>query len=387
MPEIRLEDIEKQFAAAKRVTVRWPALLGRKGVPQAGPKKVLHRLSVTIRDRSFFTLVGPSGSGKSTALNIIAGLDREFSGNVRFDGKVVNALSPRERDVAMVFQSYALYPHLKVYENIAFPLRLREKDSKVIDTAVRGAAEALGLLDLLQRLPRQLSGGQRQRVALARALVRRPEVFLMDEPLSNLDASLRLQMRTEIRRIHRAYGVTTIYVTHDQEEAMVLSDQIAVLDDGVLQQLAPPREIYERPRNLFVAQFIGSPPMNVLPGPHFIRLAGLESLASAGDAEELVFGIRPAQAVAHRVGRGGHARGDLTLRGTVRVVETTGDESWGDVDLGPFQLRTRVDLASGIEEGNPAEIRLPFSVVHCFRRGNGERIENGPLTLAGRAQA
>src|SRR3954466_9873061 len=224
----------------------------------------VHDLSLEIRDGEFVVLVGPSGCGKTTALRMVAGLEEITDGRISIGERVVNDLTPKERDIAMVFQNYALYPHLSVADNIGFGLRLRHTPKEVVEERVAWAANFLGLTPYLQRRPKELSGGQRQRVAMGGAIVRKPQVFLMDEPLSNLDAKLRVQMRAEIRSLQREYATTTLYVTHDQVEAMTMGDRIAVLRKGVLQQLGTPTELYDRPANLFVAGFIGSPPMNVL---------------------------------------------------------------------------------------------------------------------------
>ncbi len=226
---------------------------------------VVRNLDLEVEDGEFMILVGPSGCGKSTTLRMVAGLETVSQGELRIGDRVCNDLSPRERDIAMVFQSYALYPHMTVYENMAFGLRIRRMDKTDIDRRVREAAALLGLSDLLERRPKALSGGQRQRVAMGRAVVREPSVFLFDEPLSNLDAKLRVQMRLEVARLHKRLGVTIIYVTHDQVEAMTLADRIAVMHEGILQQCASPDEIYNRPQNTFVATFIGSPAMNLVP--------------------------------------------------------------------------------------------------------------------------
>src|SRR5215472_13561656 len=231
-------------------------------------------LTLGVGDGEFLVLVGPSGCGKTTALRMVAGLEDISDGTVSIGGRVVNDLTPKERDIAMVFQNYALYPHLSVAENIAFGLRLRKTDKQVINERVVWAAKLLDLTPYLDRKPKQLSGGQRQRVAMGRAIVRHPQVFLMDEPLSNLDAKLRIQMRVELVKLHRRLGVTTIYVTHDQTEAMTLGQRVAVLNEGRIQQVAPPRQLYLHPANLFVASFIGSPPMNFVKGR--LRSGGIE---------------------------------------------------------------------------------------------------------------
>ncbi|HET6222115.1 MAG TPA: sn-glycerol-3-phosphate ABC transporter ATP-binding protein UgpC [Dongiaceae bacterium] len=231
-----------------------------------GAVRILHGIDVDIADGEFVVLVGPSGCGKSTLLRTIAGLEAVTGGEIRIGGRAVNNLPPKERDVAMVFQNYALYPHMTVFDNMAFSLKLRRADTAVTDKRVREAADILGLVPFLERYPRQLSGGQRQRVAMGRAIVRDPQVFLFDEPLSNLDAKLRVQMRTEIKALHQRLKTTSIYVTHDQIEAMTLADRIVVMHDGRIEQIGAPLDLYDRPANLFVAGFIGSPTMNVLSG-------------------------------------------------------------------------------------------------------------------------
>lgn len=227
--------------------------------------KVINDVNLTISDKEFLVLVGSSGCGKSTVLRMIAGLETITDGQILIDGKVVNNLHPKDRDIAFVFQNYALYPHMSVYDNIAFPLKMRKYDKKTIDEKVKNAAEILNLTDLLKRKPKQLSGGQRQRVALGRAIVRNPKVFLMDEPLSNLDAKLRVQMRSEIKKLHEKLQTTFIYVTHDQTEALTMGDRIAIIDKGVIQQVDTPDNVYKNPTNTFVAGFLGSPSMNFIP--------------------------------------------------------------------------------------------------------------------------
>ncbi len=231
-----------------------------------GPVEVLHGVSVDIADGEFVVLVGPSGCGKSTLLRMLAGLENITSGEIAIGGRVVNSVPPKDRDIAMVFQNYALYPHMTVYDNMAFSLTLAKAPKSLMDEEVGRAAKILGLEQLLHRFPRQLSGGQRQRVAMGRAIVRNPQVFLFDEPLSNLDAKLRVQMRSEIKELHQRLKVTTVYVTHDQIEAMTMADKIVVMNNGYIEQAGPPLELYDRPANLFVAGFIGSPAMNMLKG-------------------------------------------------------------------------------------------------------------------------
>jgi multiple sugar transport system ATP-binding protein len=298
--------------------------------------------NLEARDGEFMVLVGPSGCGKTTALRMVAGLEDISEGEIKIGERVVNQVPSRDRDIAMVFQSYALYPHLTVYDNIAFSLRLRKERKAEIDTRVRDAARVLDLETLLDRKPRALSGGQRQRVAMGRAIVRQPAAFLMDEPLSNLDAKLRVQMRAEISKLQRNLGVTTIYVTHDQVEAMTMGDRVAVMRRGELQQVAPPQELYDRPTNLFVGGFIGSPAMNLLEatlerangglsvalGSQKIRLdeefvaahRGLE----AYEGRTLVVGIRPEQLEDAQIAR--EAPEDRRIRGEVELREALGSE-------------------------------------------------------------
>ena len=313
-------------------------------------------LDLHVDEGEFVVLVGPSGCGKTTALRMVAGLDDVTSGTIRLDGKVVNDLSAKERDVAMVFQNYALYPHLNVLQNIAFSLRVRGVPKHERERKAREAADVLGLTEVVLRKPRQLSGGQRQRVAMGRALVREPTVFLMDEPLSNLDANLRVQMRGEVLRVQRRLGVATLYVTHDQTEAMTMGDRVAVLRDGTLQQLAAPQELYESPANLFVATFIGSPPMNLYEGSISGPVDGLVlSLGSqrlalpvdfghrrpglvAGEGRTLVVGIRPEHLT---VAEGGDADRETTLAAHVELVEALGNESLVHFSTDARRVRNR----------------------------------------------
>jgi ABC-type sugar transport system ATPase subunit len=288
-----------------------------------GHTTALDRLTLMVEDGEFLILLGPSGCGKTTALRLIAGLEKPTSGTISIGGRVINDLPPRERDIAMVFQSYALYPHMTVYKNLAFGLRERRVAKAEIDVRVREMSRMLGLDDLLKRKPGQLSGGQRQRVAMGRALVRQPKAFLLDEPLSNLDAKLRVQMRSELKRLHQSLGITTIYVTHDQTEAMTLGDRIAVMSGGELLQVGRPNEVYSRPANLFVAAFIGSPSMNLL-------LANArDGVVEAGDFRlqmpgvrdgELVLGFRPERM------RPSALNGRATTELLVEVVEPLGSE-------------------------------------------------------------
>jgi multiple sugar transport system ATP-binding protein len=307
----------------------------------------VHDLSLEIRDGEFVVLVGPSGCGKTTALRMVAGLEEITDGKVSIGGRVVNDLTPKERDIAMVFQNYALYPHLSVSDNIGFGLRLRKTPKSVVDERIAWAAKLLGLTPYLQRRPKELSGGQRQRVAMGRAIVRQPQVFLMDEPLSNLDAKLRVQMRAEIARIQQEVGVTTIYVTHDQVEAMTMGDRVAVMRRGELQQMAEPQTLYNAPNNLFVASFIGSPAMNIVEGDVERRDGGI--VVRIGEQELLVpeevmrrrpslpgyagrklaLGIRPEHLEDGILARNGGAR----LRGRVLLTEALGSEILAHVEV------------------------------------------------------
>jgi multiple sugar transport system ATP-binding protein len=306
--------------------------------------EAVRSLDLFVDDGEFVVLVGPSGCGKTTALRMVAGLEAVTSGTIRLNGKVVNDLTPKERDVAMVFQNYALYPHLNVLENIAFSLRVGGVSKPERERMAREAADVLGLSEVALRKPRQLSGGQRQRVAMGRALVREPAVFLMDEPLSNLDANLRVQMRSEVLRVQRRLGVATLYVTHDQTEAMTMGDRVAVLRDGTLQQIAAPHELYERPANLFVASFIGSPAMNLYeatvsgPADRLALSLGSQRLALPADVgrrgpalagaegRKVVVGIRPeCLTVASRDNE--EAARERTLSVRAELVESLGNES------------------------------------------------------------
>jgi multiple sugar transport system ATP-binding protein len=317
--------------------------LNQVGKVYADGTRAVDSLTLGIGDGEFMVLVGPSGCGKTTALRMVAGLEEISEGIVRIGERVVNYVPSRDRDIAMVFQSYALYPHLSVYENIAFGLRLKKLPKREIDSRVHQAAKTLGLEELLKRKPRNLSGGQRQRVAMGRAIVREPAAFLMDEPLSNLDAKLRVQMRAEISRLQRDLGVTTIYVTHDQVEAMTMGDRVAVMRKGELQQVAAPQELYDRPVNLFVGGFIGSPAMNMLEatvarrnGGMVLDLGGSQTLAlgqddiavhpalAAFDGRTVVLGIRPE--ALEEASLAPDAPADRRLRGRVELREALGSE-------------------------------------------------------------
>jgi multiple sugar transport system ATP-binding protein len=359
--------------------------------------RALDRLDLNVREGEFVVLVGPSGCGKTTALRMVAGLESITEGTVAFDGRVVNDVSPRDRDVAMVFQNYALYPHLTVAENIGFALTNRKIPRVERDRRVRSAAGALGLADLLNRKPAHLSGGQRQRVAMGRAIVREPSVFLMDEPLSNLDAKLRVQMRSEVLRVHKTIGAATLYVTHDQVEAMTMGDRVAVLNGGVLQQYGTPRELYDRPANLFVADFVGSPEINLYEGSVSSSdelVLGSQRLALGPAAEVLapfrgrtvIAGIRPEDLGLD--GAPGEAGSSLVA--DVRGVETLGSETHvlfsidapraaasalavaaGEGDDGLLGGDThnglaRLDSRSGVRPGERVAFRVDPGRLHFF---------------------
>ena len=335
-------------------------------------------MTVEIRDKEFMVLVGPSGCGKSTALRMVAGLEEITDGRVYIGERVVNDVPPKDRDIAMVFQSYALYPHMTVYENLSFGLKLRKTPKPEIERRVREAARILGLETLLDRKPKALSGGQRQRVALGRAIVRQPKAFLMDEPLSNLDAKLRVQTRVEILKLHRRLETTFIYVTHDQVEAMTMGDRIVVLRDGVVQQVDTPQVLYEHPVNMFVAGFIGSPAMNFLPATigadgsqAALRGDGFElpiaerllSGAGAQRGQEVILGVRPEDIKDTRFTDGNLPR----VPAKVEVVETMGSEIYTYLNIGNRTLTSRMDPRSAdLEMGQTVQVAVDTSRLHLF---------------------
>jgi multiple sugar transport system ATP-binding protein len=341
-----------------------------------GAVEVIHGVSINIADGEFVILVGPSGCGKSTLLRMIAGLESITAGDIRIGDRIVNQLAPKDRDIAMVFQNYALYPHKTVAENMGFALKLRHASKAEIQARVRRAADILGLAPYLSRYPRQLSGGQRQRVAMGRAIVRDPKVFLFDEPLSNLDAKLRVQMRAEIKELHQRLKTTTIYVTHDQIEAMTMADRIVVMRDGVVEQAGLPLELYDRPANLFVAGFIGSPSMNFLRGtiqvngaPSFMTDGGVKlPLASAprgADGRPCIYGIRPE----HLTLGGGDVKAEVS------VIEPTGSETQVFAKLGSEKIvgvfRERVSA----RPGETLLVTPNLSAVHLFDSATGARLQ------------
>ena len=364
MSAVRYEAIEKRFDAVA----------------------ALSALSLDIPDHTFLALLGPSGCGKTTALRILAGLEQPTGGRIRIGDRDVTVLEPRDRDVAMVFQSYALYPHKTIADNIAYPLRIRRLAAASIAAKIKDVSGTLEIDHLLDRYPRQLSGGQRQRVALARAIVRDPAAFLMDEPLSNLDARLRLSMRGEIKRLCQRLGATRLYVTHDQAEALTMADKVAVLKDGVLQQVATPTEIYDRPASRFVATFVGVPPMNVLKAEVSeggVRVAGRELPIEAHRRTACLrngvveIGIRPEDVRLRDAGAPG------TLQGEVYVVEPMGNETLVDVRLGGERIVARADR--GFRAAPASNIGVAFDTADaCFFDPSGSTVVQRAPNLGGK---
>ena len=382
--------------------------------------EAVKEMDLDVKDGEFMILVGPSGCGKSTALRMIAGLEDISDGELRIGENVVNDKAPKDRDIAMVFQNYALYPHMSVRDNMGFALKLAGEDKAEIDRKVQEAAKVLDLEQHLDRKPANLSGGQRQRVAMGRAIVRNPAAFLMDEPLSNLDAKLRVQMRTEVSRIQQRLGTTTIYVTHDQTEAMTLGDRVAVMRSGVLQQVGSPMELYNEPVNLFVAGFIGSPAMNFMPATvegNTVKLpvgdVPLPERVSGDTSGTLIAGVRPEDFEDSAV-MGGAARGGVTFRAQIEVLEAMGSELYAhfsvasDVAVESEELRelaadagagdvpssgeagrivARLDAASKVREGEEAELWVDASKLHLFDASSGRsltaRAEAAPAATGG----
>jgi multiple sugar transport system ATP-binding protein len=340
-----------------------------------GATEVIHGVNVVIEDGAFVVLVGPSGCGKSTLLRMIAGLENITAGQIRIGDRVVNDLPPKARDVAMVFQNYALYPHMTVAANMGFSLRLRHAPQQEIDARIKRAAAILGLEPLLERFPRQLSGGQRQRVAMGRAIVRDPQVFLFDEPLSNLDAKLRVQMRTEIKELHQRLGTTTVYVTHDQIEAMTMADKIVVMHDGLVEQIGAPLELYDRPANLFVAGFIGSPAMNFFKGRVGTNGSGafetadgvrlpLPGKPAGADGRPAVYGIRPEH----------FALADDGAPGEVIVIEPTGPEIQVAARLAGHEIIAVFRERHNFKPGDKIRLKPDPKLVHLFDEATGKRL-------------
>ena len=342
-----------------------------------GDLVVVREVDLFIRDNEFIVLVGPSGCGKSTTLRMVAGLETISSGEIRIGGRVVNQVPPKDRNIAMVFQNYALYPHMTVYHNMAFSLKMQKRPKDEIDATVRQTAEILGLTPLLDRKPAALSGGQRQRVAMGRAIVRRPEVFLFDEPLSNLDAQLRTQMRMELKKLHLKFKTTTIYVTHDQIEAMTLADRIVIIKDGAVQQVGSPIEVYEAPSNAFVAGFIGNPRMNILPG--VVRVEGEKRAVDVGDllleipdnkfakvreGQRVLAGLRPDD-----ITRAGHIPGQpesWVFEGIVEVAEIVGGQSLLEFSLGENKMIAELEGRILPAHGERMKIAFDLDRLHLF---------------------
>jgi multiple sugar transport system ATP-binding protein len=339
-----------------------------------GASTAVEPMSLDIADGEFLVLLGPSGCGKTTTMRMVAGLEDPSEGEVWIGERCVNALEPKDRDVAMVFQSYGLYPNMTVAENIGFPLKIRGLPAAQIEPAVHKAAQQVELMDYLQRRPKELSGGQRQRVALARAIVRQPAVFLMDEPLSNLDAKLRVTMRAHIKHLHHSLGVTTIYVTHDQIEAMTLADRVVVMSRARIQQIGTPQDIYERPANLFVAGFIGAPPMNLVPGrlaggvftAPGVRIAGF----TAPDVDQVVLGVRPEDLGV----LASQDIGTAAMAAEVFAFELTGDATLVTIKLGDLMVTAKADKDYRSAMGAQAGFTVDAARCHLFDARSEMRI-------------
>ena len=351
---------------------------------------VVPNLNLEIKDKEFIILVGPSGCGKSTTLRMIAGLETVTEGEVYIGDRLVNKVPPKDRDIAMVFQNYALYPHMNVYKNISFGLNLRKEDKAEIDRRVHEAAKILDLEHLLNRKPKELSGGQRQRVALGRAMVRNPAVFLLDEPLSNLDAKLRVQMRVEISKLHQRLGTTIIYVTHDQTEAMTLGTRIVVMKDGVVQQVDTPQNLYQKPQNLFVAGFMGSPQMNFMDAVVEIKgdvaslkIAGKSIPLPAAKSKKLIdggyngktvtFGIRPEDVYDSEAFV---SSAPCVFESTIKVYELLGAEVYLYFDLAEFPITARVDSRTTARPGDTVKFAFDVEKIHVFDKETEQTITN-----------
>jgi multiple sugar transport system ATP-binding protein len=350
-------------------------------VKRYGTVTVLDGLDLEIRDNEFLVLLGPSGCGKTTTLNIIAGLEELSGGEIYFDDRLMNDVPPHKREIAMVFQSYALYPQKTIFENIAFGLRLRHTPDAEVRRLVAEAAERLEITDLLQRRPAELSGGQRQRVALGRAIVRQPTAFLMDEPLSNLDAALRLNMRVLIKRLHQSMATTFVYVTHDQGEAMSLADRIVVMRDGKIQQIGTPDEIYRKPSNVFVASFLGSPQINLIEGElkdgasgsSFVRGGMSITLNRPGLAgnsgREVLLGVRPEDLRVSPTGE---------LATTVELVSPQGSEQFVNARIAGVEFMLRLDNHQKVAPGDTLRLGIDPALLHIFDRRSGESLTAAP---------
>ena len=350
MAEVKITNVQKRF----------------------GSVVALAEIDLTIHDNEFVVLVGPSGSGKSTLLRIVAGLERQTGGTVTINGTVMEGVAPKDRDVAMVFQSHALYPHMNVFDNLAFNQRIRGVPRQQVEDKVREVAERLEITDLLKRRPRQMSGGQRQRVAIGRALVRDPQIFLFDEPLSNLDAELRVRLRTEIKRLHRELQRTSVYVTHDQVEAMTLADRVVVLRDGRIEQVGEPDTLYAKPANIFVAGFIGSPAMNLIAGEAVadeIRIGGNSLAMAIAHQGPVTLGIRPEDLLLE----GSAAPG--TIAAQVTLIEPMGaDKLLYCVIAADHEISVRVPRHIRVSDGEMLNLRPRENAVHLFDPESGNRI-------------
>ena len=350
-----------------------------------GGNKVVTDANFTVNDKEFVVLVGPSGCGKTTTLRMVAGLEEITSGEIYIDGKLVNNLPPKDRDIAMVFQNYALYPHMTVYENMAFGLKLKKVDKKEIETRVNEAAKILGLEEYLTRKPKALSGGQRQRVAVGRAIVRKPKVFLFDEPLSNLDAKLRVQMRTEISKLHKQLGATMIYVTHDQTEAMTMGDRIVIMKDGLINQVDTPLNLYNKPVNQFVAGFIGSPSMNFLSGT-ISEKDGLKFTSKNSEfkfnlsseqkdylkdyiGQEITIGIRPED-----ISVESSADKSIELDSVLDLIEPMGNETFIYFEIEKVQFIARVKPLRDLKAGGKVKLYIDPNRVYLFDKKTGNHL-------------
>ena len=382
---INPEDVgDKRPARHARVSINEAGVMSgvtlKNVVKQFGAIKAVDKLSIEIQDKEFAVLVGPSGCGKTTALRMIAGLETISSGDIYIGDTRVNDMPPKDRDIAMVFQNYALYPHMNIRENMGFGLKIRQLPQKEIDVRVQEASDILGLNELLERKPKELSGGQRQRVAVGRAIVRKPKLFLFDEPLSNLDAKLRVAMRAEISKLHRRLGATIIYVTHDQVEAMTMADRIFIMSKGLLQQSGTPMEVYLNPASRFVAGFIGSPAMNFIDtkvvdadGGLFVeagafRVKAPESFRSRLQpylGRQVVFGVRPEDIVAHETAAGG--AGGNTIMTQAEVVETLGSEIFAHLTCGAHSIVAKMEVPeSPLRVGDALQVDLKMARTHVF---------------------
>ncbi len=385
MAGVRMKSVKKTFFGSQPLKKSWWEFW--KPGSEKREVNVIKDASFEIEDGEFLVLVGPSGCGKSTALRMIAGLEEITDGEIYIGDRLVNDVSPKDRDIAMVFQSYALYPHMDVYDNMAFGLKLRKFSKEEIDKRVKDAAEILGITHLLNRKPKELSGGQRQRVAMGRAIVRKPEVYLMDEPLSNLDAKLRVQMRAELQKLHQKLGVTTVYVTHDQTEAMTLGNRIVILKDGIVQQIDSPMHLYDHPANKFVAGFIGSPSMNFtkahlqqedeqiflivednkLPIPQ----SKYEKL-SPHVGKDIIWGIRPEDIQDVAFAKEENKR--YILKGVIEVSEPMGSEIMIHIKVGNTVLGARIDSHSSAKIGSELEVAVDMEKMHIFDVNTEENL-------------